>query len=65
MSGEVRNSEQQIEEHRQRWAEVAKENGWYKEPFFIQAWVNSDGAVVDSVSFDGLTKDFVLAEEAA
>lgn len=50
----------QIEEHRKWWAEIAKENGWYSQPFFIQVWVDSEGEVEDSVSYKGLDRDWVL-----
>ncbi|MCA9333288.1 hypothetical protein KDA00_05455 [Candidatus Saccharibacteria bacterium] len=50
----------QIEEHRKWWAEVAKENGWYTQPFFIQVWVDAEGEVEDSVSYKGLDQDWVL-----
>ena len=52
-----------IEQCRQFWAKIAKENGWYKEPFFVQVWLDSDGNVADSVSHQGLTRDYVLNEE--
>ena len=53
----------QIEQHRQWWSEVAKENGWYTQPFFIQVWIDRDGEVVDSVSYEGLTQDWILDTE--
>ncbi len=52
-----------IEQCRQFWAKVAKENGWYKEPFFVQVWVDDDGNITDSVSHRGLNQDYVLNEE--
>lgn len=52
-----------IEQCRQFWAKIAKENGWYKEPFFVQVWVDADGNVTDSVSHQGLTQDYLLNEE--
>lgn len=52
-----------IEQCRQFWAKIAKDNGWYKEPFFVQVWLNADGNVTDSVSHQGLTQDHVLNEE--
>lgn len=39
-----------IEQCRQFWAKIAKDNGWYKEPFFVQVWLDADGNVTDSVS---------------
>lgn len=53
-------TEQQIEEHRKFWAKVAKENGWYKQPFFIQAWIDPDGEVADSVAYEGMTQDLFI-----
>jgi len=52
--------ELQIEEHRIWWTKVAKENGWYAQPFFIQVWLDDNGEVVDSVSYRGLDRDLVL-----
>jgi hypothetical protein len=52
-----------IEEHRKIWANVAKEHGWYKEPFFIQVWVNPDGEITDSVSHPFMEHDYVVENE--
>ena len=52
-----------IEQCRQFWAKVAKENGWYKEPFFVQVWVDDNGDITDSVSHCGLNQDYVLNKE--
>lgn len=48
-----------LEEHRKFWAEVAQENGWYKQPFFIIAWVNKQGEITDSASYDALDHDMI------
>ncbi len=55
-------SKEKIEYHRKGWGEIAKKNGWYKEPFFVQVWVNNRGDITNSVSVVGLDKDFVLHE---
>lgn len=52
-----------IEQCRQFWADIAKKNGWYKQPFFVQVWLDADGKITDSVSHQGLTRDYVLNEE--
>lgn len=52
-----------IEQCRQFWADIAKKNGWYNEPFFVQVWLDADGNVSDSVSHQGLTQDYVLNEK--
>ena len=52
-------SSQRLEECREFWANVARKNGWYKQPFFVQVWVDSQGNVSDSVSFQGLAEDVV------
>jgi hypothetical protein len=52
-----------VEERREFWAEVAKKNGWYSEPFFVQVWQNEAGEVWDSVSHQGLTEDIILIGE--
>lgn len=52
-----------IEEHRQFWADVAKENGWYTEPFYVQVFIDPDTKeIYDSVSFNGMTKDIEYFE---
>lgn len=56
MKKEIKN----IEDARAFWANVAKENDWYNEPFFVQVWLNEDGTIRDSVSFKTLTNDIVL-----
>jgi hypothetical protein len=50
-----------IETHRRVWADAAKKNNWYTEPFFIQMWVEMDGKLQDSVSTRTLTKDVVIS----
>ena len=52
--------EKSIEEARAKWAGIAKENGWYSEPFFIQVWLGPDGTVYDAVSSTNLTQDITL-----
>ena len=52
-----------IEQCRQFWAKIAKENGWYKEPFFVQVWVDANGDIIDSVSRLGLDRDYILDED--
>lgn len=37
-------------EHLARWMQVAKDNGWYHEPFHIQVWVDLKGHIVNSVA---------------
>jgi len=49
-----------LEEARGFWTKIAKEHGWYKEPFYVQAWIDEDGTLDDCVSFQGLTQDVVL-----
>ncbi len=52
-----------IEQCRQFWANIAKENGWYKEPFYVQVWVDSKGDIIDSVSHRDLLRDYILNED--
>ena len=49
-----------LEDARSIWTEVAKENGWYKEPFYVQAWIRKNGELDDCVSFQGLDQDIIL-----
>jgi len=52
-----------IEEHRAKWAKVARENGWYHEPFFVQVWIDPEyGEIYDSVATRELTGDIVVWE---
>lgn len=51
---------EQIEHNRMLWAAIAKDHGWYKEPFYVQVWLNSYGNVCDSVAFRGMTGDIVV-----
>lgn len=52
-----------IREARNTWEGVAKKYGWYKEPFFIQAWLHEDGTLEDCVSFQGMNQDIILQAE--
>lgn len=52
-----------IEQCRQIWADVAKKNGWYKEPFFVQVWIDANGDITDSVSHHELDRDYNLDED--
>lgn len=52
-----------IEKHRETWAKVAKENGWYNEPFFVQIWYDkTTGEVKDSVSTRALKGDVLIPQ---
>ena len=52
-----------IEWHRAFWANVARENGWYREPFYVQVWRDRDGLITDSVSTRELTQDWEIEVE--
>lgn len=62
MSWDVPVKADDIEKHRRFWAGIAKDNGWYKEPFFVQVWATPGGLVTDSVSFPSLEFDTVLQD---
>ena len=53
-----------IEEHRKHWAAIADQNGWYREPFYVQIWRDKAGYITDSVSFQALTGDIVIRPES-
>ena len=55
-------SQTEIEKHLVFWADVAKENNWYSEPFYVQIWIDENGDISDSVSCIGLTEDIVIKE---
>lgn len=61
---EVKDLDQdKVKKYRETWEEIAKENGWYSEPFGLQFFVNSEGKIIDAVSFRGLQKDIVTFTE--
>lgn len=49
-----------VEEAREYWAKVAKENGWYSEPFYVQVWFEPDGTLHDAVSSRILKQDIII-----
>ena len=49
-----------LEEAREFWSKIAKQHGWYKEPFYVQAWIRENGELDDCVSFQGLNQDIIL-----
>ena len=51
-----------IEKSRKLWSGVAKKAGWYKEPFFVQVWVNDNGKIVNSVSTIPMDKDYICSD---
>ena len=51
-----------IDEQRGFWAEIAKKNNWYVEPFYVQIWVDESGNVTDSISYIGLDRDIVIKD---
>lgn len=52
-----------IEKARRFWTGVAKANGWYTRPFFVQVWLQKDGQAFNSVSFKGMTGDIILVKD--
>jgi hypothetical protein len=52
-----------INAHRAFWANIARENGWYKEPFYVQVWQDMDGVITDSVGTTALTEDVIIEVE--
>lgn len=59
----VRVAREDVELHRAKWAQIAKENGWHEEPFGLQLWIwPDDGSIRDSVSFRGLREDVFVNE---
>ena len=54
-----------LEEARGFWSKIAKEHGWYKEPFYVQAWIDEEGILDDCVSFQGLAQDVVLPKRVS
>jgi hypothetical protein len=52
-----------VEFHRQLWSEIAKENGWYNEPFYVQTFQNEAGEIWDSFGCRHMTQDRVYLGE--
>jgi hypothetical protein len=53
-----------VEDKREFWANIAKANGWYKEPFYVAVWIDPEtNKVWNSVSQTNLTKDVVIYEK--
>ena len=52
-----------VEDHRTFWASVARKHGWYVEPFYVQVFQNEAGEIWDSVSSQGMTRDYIVIEE--
>jgi hypothetical protein len=40
---------EEIEKHRAKWVQTGIENGWEREPLFIQVWIDENGNIADSV----------------
>ena len=55
--------ENTIEAHRAFWADIARKNDWYQEPFYVQVWQDFDGTITDSVSTRELTQDWVIEND--
>ncbi len=53
----------EIEKARIIWSKIAKRNGWYVEPFYIQVWIGVNGKIKDSVAFQEMDKDIIIFEK--
>lgn len=51
-----------VEKARDFWSKVAKDNGWYEEPFYVQVWIDKGGEVLDSVSHRDMSRDFIIID---
>ena len=56
------NIKSKVEEARNFWSKVAKDNDWYVEPFYVQVWIDKDGNVSDSVSYRDMTRDYIIID---
>ncbi len=56
----IKPSGRDIEEARRLWGKIARQHGWYSEPFYIQVWVDKQGIIQDSVSTRNLTEDIII-----
>lgn len=50
---------QKVEDKRSLWEKIAKENGWYQNPFYVQVWFDDNGNITDSVSHGDLKGDII------
>jgi hypothetical protein len=51
-----------VEKARDFWSKVAKDNGWYVEPFYVLVWMDKDEEVLDSVSHTGMLRDYIIID---
>ena len=51
-----------VEKARDFWSKVAKDNGWYVEPFYVQVWMDKDEEVLDSVSHRDMPRDLIIID---
>jgi hypothetical protein len=51
-----------VEEARNIWSIVAKNNDWYVEPFHVQVWIDKNGEVLDSVSHRDMLRDYIIID---
>ena len=51
-----------VEKARDFWSKVAKDNGWYVEPFYVQVWIDKDEEVLDSVSHRDMPRDLIIID---
>ena len=51
-----------IEEARMNWAEIARENDWYHEPFGLHIWVDTNNNIIDILAHKDLKQDIVERE---
>jgi len=56
------NIKTKVKKARDFWSKVAKNNGWYVEPFFVQVWIDKKGEVLDSVSHRDMTRDLIIID---
>lgn len=48
-----------IDTHREFWAQVAVEHDWYIKPFFVHVWIDENQEIIDSVSYKGMSRDVI------
>ena len=55
-----------INHYREQWAALAKEKGWYTEPFYVQAYIHSDERVFSVIGHKGMAetgKDIIIVDD--
>ena len=48
-----------IEKDRNKWRNIAKKNGWYKEPFYLDIKISKNNKLIETNSYIELKRDMI------